>query len=289
MLNLMRKPCGLLLSAALFGCGGGSDGSSSLATSGAGEPGSERVSLPPDPGAAPTPEVLDLSAPDTDLREAVPGPEATPASGTPVPSRCLPPAGVSGSPRNVEQAVLLMNSLPRPTTLECFIESLDRPLELYLTSSNLSLQPADGARSPRTFIVQGALVLSVVGNREFSSLLEIGYQSSKGRSMKGEVKFPIVADVTASSILQRISIGTVSICGGCHGAETRPDDSFFVDGAFESAVAVPLAPFEVSLDTLREAAASCQPASEPARCGVLSALLDHGEVKRSNLWGPSSR
>jgi len=176
MLNLMRKPCGLLFSAALFGCGGGSDGSSSLATSGAGEPGSERVSLPPDPGAAPTPEVLDLSAPDTDLREAVPGPEATPASGTPVPSRCLPPAGVSGSPRNVEQAVLLMNSLPRPTTLECFIESLDRPLELYLTSSNLSLQPADGARSPRTFIVQGALVLSVVGNREFSSLLEIGYQ-----------------------------------------------------------------------------------------------------------------
>ena len=95
---------------------------------------------------------------------------------------------------------------------------------------------------------------------------------------------PLVANVTARSISQRISIGTISICGGCHGGESRPDDSFFVDGAFESAVAVPLAPYEVSLEALKGEAAACRPASEPERCGLLSALLDHGAVERSGLW-----
>jgi hypothetical protein len=177
-----------------------------------------------------------------------------------------------------------MNSLPRPTTLECFLESLDRPLQLYLTSSELSVQPADGTRSPRTFIVRDALVMSVVANREFSSLLEIGYRSAPGRSMKGEVEFPLVADVTAASMAQRISLGDISICGGCHGAETRPNDSFFLAGAFESAVAAPLPPFEVSLEALKAEAVACQPTNEPERCGLLSALLDHGEVERSSLW-----
>jgi len=287
MLNLTRKPCGLLLGAALLGCGAGSDGSSNLANSGVREPDSARPSAGPTTAAANTPaNVPDVSPGDTDTLEATPSSEPPPAAVATERPRCSAPPGVSGSPRDVEQAVLLMNSLPRPTTLECFIESLDRPLRLYLTSSDLSLQPADGARSPRTFIVLTPLVMSVVGNREFSSLLEIGYQSAPGRSMKGEVKFPLVSDVTAASITQRISIGTVSICGGCHGAETRPDDKFFVDGAFESAVAVPLFPFEVSLETLRGEAAACQPANEPERCGLLSALLDHGEVERSTLWDP---
>jgi len=191
---------------------------------------------------------------------------------------------VSSAPRNVEQAVALMNALPKPTSLECFIESLARPLEVYATSSELSLQPADGTRSPRTFIVQGELVMSIVANPEFSNLLEIGYRSAPGRSMKGEIAFPLTVDVTASSILARIRVGDVSICGGCHGAETRPIDSFFVDGAFESAVAVPLSPFEVDLETLRQEAAACEPASEPERCGVLGALFDHGEVVPSRLW-----
>lgn len=178
----------------------------------------------------------------------------------------------------------MMNALPKPTTLPCFLESLDRPLELYLTRSELSLQPADGADRPRTFIVIGELVLSVVTNSKFISRLELGYRTAPGRSVKGEVAFPLTRAVTATDITERISVGTVSICGGCHGAETRPVDPFFPDGAFESAIAVPLAPYEVDLQSLRAQAASCDREHEPERCAQLSALFDHGEVRRSTLW-----
>jgi hypothetical protein len=177
-----------------------------------------------------------------------------------------------------------MNALPRPTSLPCFLESLDRPLELYLTSSTLSLQPADGERSPRTFIVNGDLVMSVVTNPEFIFRLELGYRSAPNRSRKGEVLFPLTQDVTATMIENRIRVGDVSICGACHGAETRPDDAFFIDGAYESSIAVPLAPFEVDLEELKSEAALCDPSREPDRCAQLSALFDHGEVVRSAFW-----
>jgi hypothetical protein len=209
-----------------------------------------------------------------------PGP-ATPVAAQPP---CTPPPGFSGTPRTIEAAVALMNALPKPTTLPCFIESLDRPLELYLTSSTLSLQPADGERSPRTFLVLGDLVMSVVTTPDFIFRLELGYRSAPGRSIKGEVLFPLGQDVTATMIEDRIRIGDISICGGCHGAETRPSDSFFLDGAFESSIATPLYPFEVDLESLKAQAALCDRALEPDRCAQLSALFDHGDVRRSTRW-----
>jgi hypothetical protein len=273
-----------LWSTLLFACGAEPDGSGPAGAD-VREPSSERqgselVVVEANPAAP----LQNVAAPDAEGAAREPNPPAetvtTPAQRVP----CSAPAGVSNAPRNVEQAVALMNSLPRPTTLECFIETLERPLQVYATSSDLSLQPADGARSPRVFLVRGDLVMSVVANPEFSMLLEIGYRSAPGRSMKGEVKFPLSVAVTASSITERIRVGDVSICGGCHGAETRPADSFFVDGAFESAVAVPLSPFQVDLESLRREAVACEPAVEPQRCGVLSALFDHGEVQPSSLW-----
>jgi len=281
---MRRKPAVLLWSTLLCACGAEPEGAGSAAAD-VREPGSERehvelVQVAANPAAPPQGSVER----DAEGSEQGPSPAAEPVTTPTQRVPCSAPAGVSSAPRNVEQAVALMNSLPKPTSLECFIESLARPLEVYATSSDLSLQPADGTRSPRTFIVQGDLVMSIVANPEFSKLLEIGYRSAPGRSMKGEIAFPLTVDVTASSILARIRVGDVSICGGCHGAETRPIDSFFADGAFESAVAVPLSPFEVDLESLRQEAAACEPASEPQRCAVLGALFDHGEVVPSRLW-----
>jgi hypothetical protein len=203
---------------------------------------------------------------------------------TPTRARCSPPAGVSGSPRNIQQAVELMNSLPKPTTLTCFVESLDRPLELYLTRSELSVQPANGTRSPRTFIVSGDLLMAIVPDGAFSSLLELGQLSAPGRSIKGEIEFPLTTSVTASGITDHIKIGSSSLCGGCHGGETRPVDAFFVDGSYESLVAVPISVYEVDLESLRQEAIECDQAREPVRCDMLGALFDHGEVNPSRLW-----
>src|SRR5687768_2690122 len=56
---------------------------------------------------------------------------AVPAARAP----CSAPSGVSASPRNVSALVELINSLPRPTSLPCLLETLQRPLEIYLTRS----------------------------------------------------------------------------------------------------------------------------------------------------------
>ena len=108
--------------------------------------------------------------------------------------------------------------------------------------------------------------------------------TAPGRSIKGEIAFPLVRDVTASGIIERIRLGDVSVCGGCHGAETRPDNAFFPDGAFESAVAVPLYVYEVELDSLRNEESDCDPSREAGRCEMLRALFDGGEVRRTDLW-----
>jgi len=263
----------MLFSALLLACAAGEEGP--------GRAGVER-------GEPPSTAMLAPSADETnDVQEhTVAAPSAELADDTASEAApCSPPAGVSGSPHTFQAAVALLNALPKPTTLPCFLESLERPLQLYLTRSELSLQPADGADRPRTFIVLDELVLSVVTNPRFISRLELGYRTAPGRSVKGEIAFPLTRDVTAADITERIRVGeNVSICGGCHGAETRPSDPFFSDGAFESAIAVPLSPYEVELQDLRAESAACDRAQDPERCAQLSALFDHGEVWRSPLW-----
>lgn len=267
-----RASSGALLSACLLGCGSDPEAAADVVTPAEVDDGAGAA----DDGAA---EVTGVTPPAVVAH----GDEGETGS-LPGPARCSAPAGVSGSPRNIQQAVALMNSLPKPTTLTCFVESLDRPLELYLTRSELSVQPANGVRSPRTFIVMGDLLMAIVPDGDFSSLLELGQLTTAGRSIKGEIEFPLTADVTASAITEHIRMGDISLCGGCHGGETRPRDSFFVDGAFESAVAVPISVYEVDLESLRQEARECDAGREPGRCEMLAALFDHGEVNPSRLW-----
>jgi hypothetical protein len=46
----------------------------------------------------------------------------------------------------------------------------------------------------------------------------------------------------------------------------------------------PLYVFQLQLHVLRAEAAACDAALEPERCGILSALFDHGEMRQSALW-----
>lgn len=270
---------GALLSACLLGCGSDPGVAADVPapaevddSTGEVDDGRAEVDEPADDVTTETPPVLV----DPGGEEEAGSPQS--------PARCSPPPGVSGSPGTIQQAVALMNALPKPTTLTCFLESLDRPLELYATRSELSVQPANGTRSPRTFVIIGDLLMAIVPDGNFSSLLELGQLTTAGRSIKGEIAFPLRADVTASDITEHIRMGDVSLCGGCHGGETRPRDSFFVDGAFESAVAVPISVYEVELESLRREAEECDAGREPGRCDMFAALFDHGEVRPSRLW-----
>lgn len=192
---------------------------------------------------------------------------------------CRAPAGVSSAPSSIPEALALMNALPRPTTLECFLQSLERPLALSATSSALSLQPAPDERNPRMFISIGNLVMSVVSDGEASETLEFGYRTSPTRSIKAEVLFPLERDMTPARLFDRVMVGSSTVCGRCHTAELRSDFPEFPEGVFESNVLEPYTFNEVAVDTLRAEAAACDEAAEPGRCAMLSAIFDYGEVR----------
>jgi len=213
-------------------------------------------------------------APDGELPDGDGEPE-TPAAD---PDVCVTPNGVSGSPRNLSEAMILMNSLPKPVSLACFLQALSRPLSLYMTSSGESLQPSPGARSPRTFIVYEPLVMSIVLDGPAQIALEFGYRSSPTRSVKTEILFPLQTDVTLDNLFDDVLRGSLTKCGACHVAEVQKFDADLGRDVFESDIFPPYDMLEVDLPALRAERDSCDAASEPSRCALLSAIFDHGEV-----------
>jgi hypothetical protein len=199
---------------------------------------------------------------------------------------CKPPPGVSGTPETISEAIALLSALPKPTSLACFIEALDRPLTVYMTKSFMSLQPSPGARSPRTFILRGNLEMSIVLDGSARDTLEFGFRSQPSRSIKAEVLFPRTTNVTETSLFDRVQVTPrTTRCGQCHVAEAHEDYPGFPLGVFNSDVLAPFELDEVRLEALQAEGASCDAAAEPYRCELLSALLDHGELVQGVLRG----
>ena len=271
----------------VFGCGGGEggEGGSPTGPESLEEPG-EMMDVPPppvapvnDPPATPSevPLVTDVTAPDgTGM--------TVPDSSSDDPDRCRPAAGVSGSPTTIPQALELINALPKPTSLACFLQALDRPLTLFMTESALSLQPSSGARSPRTFVLRNELEMSIVFDGETSNTLELGYRTSDIRSIKAEVAFPVRRAVSESTLFDRIQeTQRTTVCGRCHVREVHLDYPGFPNGVFESDVYKSLVIFDVELESLKAEAATCDENTEFYRCELLSALFDHGETVQGQL------
>ena len=87
------------------------------------------------------------------LDPLAPEPINEPISGNGEP--CKSPDPALTSPKTIEQAILLINSLPKPASVLCFIQALQKPLKIAGTYSNQSAQPATD--SPRFFIFQDDL------------------------------------------------------------------------------------------------------------------------------------
>ena len=237
------------------------------------------VDVPPVTVVA-TPTNTDTPGTDTML-EPEPDPEQSQAR-----TGCKPALGVSGSPTTIPEALILLNTLPKPTSLACFLEALDRPLTLYMTESDQSLQPSPGPRSPRTFVLRGDLEMSIVFEGKASDTLEFGYRPEISRSIKTEIVFPVTRDVSESTIFDRIrQTERTTICGNCHVDEQHVEFPGFPTGVYESDVFEPYELYEVKLETLKNEASICDKAAEPYRCELLSALFDHGDTLQGKLRG----
>lgn len=285
MANLSQRGGALLLGALLSSaCGGGDDPErgevqSAVPTFTPAEPVitplptpvAEAPSEPPAPGPS--------EAPPMDAPLEPPADAELEGEGEPVdPTICRAPEGVSGRPSNLVEVVALMNALPRPTTLTCFLEALERPLQVFMTSSNQSLQPSPGARSPRTFIVNEPLVMSIVFEGAAAVTLELGYRTTQTRSIKTELIFPLEAEVTYANLFDEIKAGQVTRCSQCHTAEVLEFNDEIQAEVYESDIYEPFDPYDVDVEAVRAERASCDPSVEPERCELLSALFDHGDV-----------
>jgi hypothetical protein len=194
------------------------------------------------------------------------------------PDACRTPRGVSGSPRTLEQAIILMNSLPRPTSLACFLQALERPLSVYMTSSNASLQPSPEPRSPRLFVVNEPMVMSIVFDGPAQIALELGLRTTPTRSIKTEILFPITTDVNYDNFFAHVARGNRTVCADCHTGEVVTVSPELPIDVFESDIFAPFEPLEVDVPTLRAEHMACDEEVEPARCLLLSAIFDYGDV-----------
>jgi len=188
---------------------------------------------------------------------------------------CEPPNGSTGSPSSIAETVDLVNALPKPVSLACFLEALDRPLRLVATQSFFSAQPAMGARSPRIFLFMDGIIYSIVPEGSARTLLEMGQATSPGSSIKAELEFPISENITLATAFERLPLDGITTCAVCHNGHVP---ALGVDGAFESEVLRPADQELVPLAELEDEARNCDGELEPERCAMLDALFQHGEV-----------
>lgn len=197
------------------------------------------------------------------------------AAGAQQPERCIPAPGTTGSPSSIAETVDLVNGLPKPVSLACFLQALDRPLRLVASLSVFSAQPAMGRRSPRIFLFMEGIIHSIVPEGSARNLLEMGEATSPGSSIKAELEFPVTENVTLATAFERLPMGDITTCGVCHDGRAPV---LGIEGAVESEVLRPADRELMPLAELEEEARRCDVALEPERCAMLGALFQHGEV-----------
>lgn len=202
---------------------------------------------------------------------------STASSVSPSKGTCATPSGLSGSPKTMEEAIILINALPKPVTVGCFLASLKRPLGVTMTSSVTSAQPSNSIRSPRVFILGDPLTISIVPEGVGSEVIEFGVVSGN-TSLKGELAFPVTENLLPSAAYDRIRFGSGTACQACHRNETRALDITQAE-AFRSGQFRPKPETKVDLNTIKLEWLNCDNIAEPKRCEILRGLFDHGEVR----------
>jgi len=186
------------------------------------------------------------------------------------------------APRTIADVVARVNALPPPATVACLIASLPRPLSLVASTSPSSLQPAGGPQRPRIFVMSDTLTLSVVAGGEAEHLVEFGQWVSPVRTLKGELAFPferpLADDAPYKHLLEQE--GATTACRLCHTGESAHET---IPNAFVSEALRVATYYELPIDRLRSVRDSCGGPSgddASARCAILRALFDHGEVRQ---------
>ncbi len=182
----------------------------------------------------------------------------------------------TAAPATVNDVITLLNRLPQPATVPCFVAALPRPLTLVATTSQLSAQPPPDVQSPRVFALFPQLTLSVVPDGPSAKLLELAEYVTQTRSVKAELVFPLPTPVTRKDAFEHLAFQpTASRCGLCHRDEARVagEVGVYVSEALQHEVNS-----EVAITTLQALLAACEQPPRAPRCLTLAALVGAGPV-----------
>ncbi len=193
---------------------------------------------------------------------------------------CTEVSAPLGTPNSLSETIQLINSLPKPLTLDCFLKSLQRPISIMAVNNTFSAQPAVGNESPRIFILNTRLALSVVPAGSGKTLLEMSEPMSGAQSWKAELEFPITANVDPYKMFDHItdrSSGN-SRCLSCHTGETKQNYAG-VGFGFVSNTVRPNETQRVNNLYLRNQAYVCNPSTNKYRCDILQAVFSNGTTQ----------
>lgn len=183
-----------------------------------------------------------------------------------------------GSPQNINEAVDLINALPKPLSIPCFLQALARPIRVNTTSSILSVQPAVGVNDPRIFIFSGKLVISLASAGDGKNLIEFSFMYNDTQSLKGELSFPITSTVSYTEPFTQVETGGQSSCSGCH-VEELLDTNVVGTDAYRSKALKPAANRNVSVSSFYQQSYLCDFNNDSSyRCKMIRSLFENGTV-----------
>ena len=196
---------------------------------------------------------------------------------------CSEAPGQVHEPTSVAELIEMLNAMPKPVSLPCFVESLARPLELNASTSILSAQPSLGRQSPRMFVFSDPMILTVVPEGAGSHLLEMGELRSETRSLKAEIEFPVDRALEPSEPFDRLLFSEdITNCAFCHAEEER-DTSIDFASAFVSRALRPQPAQRVSIEDLVVEYEACDASEKPERCALLDAVFGWGDVEERDF------
>ena len=192
--------------------------------------------------------------------------------------RCHAPDGVDAAPQTIMGVLELLDSLPRPVTVSCFVESLERPMTVIGSADFFSAQPADGPHAPRMFAVYNRMIMSFVADGDGSHVLEFAEERPGAMSIKAEIVMPIEGELHPDAAFEHIKFETGTVCGSCHRQEERADDIDYGD-AFVSRALRPARSEIVRVPDLLFQHEECDPELTPRRCEIYDALFYKGKIE----------
>lgn len=180
-------------------------------------------------------------------------------------------------PKSIKEFVDLVNILPKPLTVPCLVSVLKGPLSIYAIDNIFSAQPSAGFTSPRIFIINTPLIISVVPDGSGKNNIELSEITSLYKSVKGDLLFPIENTLSVDEVFNRVLVPTLngSQCVGCHGGENRNLGNYKDYMAYETGLLTPNDQQRVPTNQLLFFKQQCTGQND-YRCQMLKAFYNNG-------------